>query len=328
MEEATHKFPHHIVTHRRIILTRAVKPSTLVNYSAGLICFTKFCDDYCVPEEQRMPASKDLLSLFITTQGAGSVAHGAMKNWIAGLELWHHVNSAPWHGTALLDRVLDGSSRLAPESSSRAKCDPVTLQHIQALRDNLDLTNNFNTAVFAVACIALWCCCRLGELLIDLDFDPKEHISCSTPIRRTVTSAGLPHTAFHVPSTKTTGSHGTDIFVSDSTCHCSGVFALEHHLKSNANIPKNAPLFAFETADGGWAPMHRKWFMDRCNTIWSKCDLASRMGHDFRIGGTTHLLLLGIDPWVVMALGRWSGKSFLKYWRKCEEVLPLMLGFH
>lgn len=49
-------------------------------------------------------------------------------------------------------------------------------------------------------------------------------------------------------------------------------------------------------------------------------------GHGFRIGGTTHLLLHGVDPWVVMKQGRWSSAAFLLYWRNVEEILPLFIG--
>ena len=67
--------------------------------------------------------------------------------------------------------------------------------------------------------------------------------------------------------------------------------------------------------------------MDRCNEIWLEEDLASAKGHGFHIGGTTHLLLLGMDPWVVMVQGQWSSQSFLGYWHKCEEILSLFIGF-
>jgi len=56
------------------------------------------------------------------------------------------------------------------------------------------------------------------------------------------------------------------------------------------------------------------------NEVWVQEDLSSIKGHRFRIGGTTHLLLIGVDPWIVMVQGRWSSHSFLGYWRKCEEI--------
>jgi len=89
--------------------------------------------------------------------------------------------------------------------------------------------------------------------------------------------------------------------MSDSTCHCSTTTAFKHHLSSNTNIPPTAPLFAFETANGQWAPMNGLWFLEGCNEIWAKEGFTLIKGHEFQIGGTTHLLLLGFNPWVVKA---------------------------
>jgi len=41
------------------------------------------------------------------------------------------------------------------------------------------------------------------------------------------------------------------------------------------------------------------------------------------MGGTTHNLLLGVDPFVVIIRRRWSD-SFLACWRHCGEILPLV----
>ena len=49
------------------------------------------------------------------------------------------------------------------------------------------------------------------------------------------------------------------------------------------------------------------------------------MGHNFHIGGTTHLLLLGMDPFIVMVQGHWKSDAFLTYWCHCEEILPLFI---
>ena len=55
--------------------------------------------------------------------------------------------------------------------------------------------------------------------------------------------------------------------------------------------------------------------------------MGERKGHTFRIGGTTHLLLLGVEPMIVMVIGRWSSKAFLGYWRICNEILAMFVGF-
>jgi hypothetical protein len=156
MDEQLETFSPGIIARRRIIMSRAVLPKTLGNYTARLIQFTKFCDDLNISEQNRMPASELLLATFVTTCGAGSVAKGAMEQWILGLELWHHINNAPWRGGRLLKCAVQGSAAIAPSSSTEAKRDPVTLQHLQCLCDHLDLSTSFDAAVFAVACIAFF----------------------------------------------------------------------------------------------------------------------------------------------------------------------------
>ena len=33
-----------------------------------------------------------------------------MRAWVIGLELWHHINGAPWHGSSHLKRAAQGAS--------------------------------------------------------------------------------------------------------------------------------------------------------------------------------------------------------------------------
>jgi hypothetical protein len=119
---------------------------------------------------------------------------------------------------------------------------------------------------------------------------------------------------------------GDDLQLIDVDDPTSPVIALEQHLLCNLRVPNHAPLFAFEKADGGWAPLTRDWFLGRCGEVWAKTGLDGIQGHGFRIGGTTHMLMLGIDPWIVMVVGRWSSSAFLLYWRKIEQILPDLVG--
>ena len=100
-----------------------------------------------------------------------------MRQWIAGLKLWHCINEAPWYGGTELERAIQGASHFAPPSSFSTKRDPVTMLYLCALCSHLDLTDTFDIAVFAVACVAFWSCSHLGELLIDSNFDPALHVS-------------------------------------------------------------------------------------------------------------------------------------------------------
>lgn len=156
-------------------------------------------------------------------------------------------------------------------------------------------------------------------------FDIARHVSRSTHIRRRTLPNQIPFTVFHIPWTKTTHGEGADIVASKVDDLTNPVTALDHHLSANSNVPMTAPLFAYETADGGWAPLTRPWFLARCNQVWRGAGLLELTGHCFRIGGASELLLRGIPPDVVAMQGHWKSRAFLDYWRKIESILPLFV---
>ena len=166
-------------------------------------------------------------------------------------------------------------------------------------------------------------------MLIDSKFEPKIHVSRSAHIKCGTTSNGSAFTNLTIPHTKTK-PNGDDIWMTNTLCDCSPTYTFDHHLRSNLAVPGNAPLFAFKTGVGTWSPMRWTWFLSCCAAVLDCVGLQSIKGHGFRIGWTTHLLLLGVDPWVAMVQGRWSSQSFLGYWCKCEEILPLFISssFH
>jgi len=177
-----------------------------------------------------------------------------MRTWLEGLRLWHTINEAPWHGGSALKATLKGAGKFAPPSSHQAKREPVTIDHLRVLHHRLDMSDAFDIAIFAIACIAFWCCCRLGELMLDSQHDPRSHVSCATDIKRGVASNNLNYITFTLPHTKTK-EEGEAIHTMDTLCICSPTSSLKHHLQASTNIPHHAPLFAFETSDGSWSPM-------------------------------------------------------------------------
>ena len=165
----------------------------------------------------------------------------------------------------------------------------------------------------------------MGELTFDDAFNPLIHIVHSSLVCG-LTASNRQYGKCWLPRTKTK-PHGDWLLYTDSQCACSAHRTLLFHLLINARLLKNLPLFAFETLDSGWSPMRKAWFLTRCRHAWSSHFPSPVLGHSFRIGGTTHLLLLGVDPFIVMVQGRWSSNSFLAYWRNCEEIVPLFISF-
>ncbi|KAG2756260.1 hypothetical protein P692DRAFT_20715949 [Suillus brevipes Sb2] len=321
--------PESIILKMFFVALHSLDVDTRSNYGAGLLRFTQFCDRISISEDKRMPASSKLLSAFVA-DASGTVSNSTVNNWLSGLHYWHIVNGAEWHGASseLLRHMRRGLARLVPPSSKRARRPPVTLEALTQLRNGLDLSNSFDISVFAIACVAFWCCCRLGELVIPSinTFNSVKHVSRSILPIAISDSNNVRSSTFHIPWTKTTVTEGADISVTarlHATCPHAALFL---HLSASTNIPSHAPLFAFETADNCWSPMTKPWFLQRCNDVWVAAGHPHMPGHAFRIGGATELLLEGVPPDIVAVQGRWKSRAFLDYWRKIETILPLFIS--
>ena len=69
------------------------------------------------------------------------------------------------------------------------------------------------------------------------------------------------------------------------------------HLRTNI-VPNDAHIFSYRSPQG-LKSLTKPMFLQRCNEIWQPLGYPRTMGHCFRIGGTTELLLAGIPPEVV-----------------------------
>ncbi|KAF8579708.1 hypothetical protein K439DRAFT_1648407 [Ramaria rubella] len=298
-------FPSSHIHQMQDIICASVIKKTRGNWGASILQFNQYCDSIHVPEEGCMPAPEILLRLFVANCGAGLVTDDCISSWLAGIHRWHQIHDAPWFGDKAISLVIKGTSRLVPEESHRPTRSPVSIQHIECLCAHLYLSNTFNTSVFAIATIAFYGCCQLGELTI--------------PSR--VAHNGRLFTTIHIPWSKTHLGKGNNLHLINTQSSSSPISALEHHLVVNSNIPHNAPLFTWHTATDTWEPMTKEWFMHHCNNIFCEHNLQVIDGHNFCIRGTMWLLLLGIDPWIIKVIGRWSSAALLLYWRKIEHIL-------
>ncbi|KAF8418381.1 DNA breaking-rejoining enzyme [Boletus edulis BED1] len=309
------------------VMIYSLDKDTRSNYGSGLLRFTQFCDNINIPENDRMPASQELIAAFAASH-AGRASDKTLNNWLAGLHFWHTVNGVPWHGSDMLRSVRRGFAKLVPATSRRAKRPPVTIEALTLLHDNLDANSPFDCAVAAAAFTAFWSCCRLGELLprSSTDFSLSKHVTRSIlPFITKRLPDGTTFLSFHIPWTKTTQEKGADISVT-ARPHCTDpLSALISHEHINNNLPAHAPLFAYRSG-AGWSPLTKINFIAWCNDIWASLGLPRMPGHAFRIGGTTEMLLEGINPDIIAVQGRWSSRAFLEYWRRIETVLPLFIS--
>ncbi|TFK32546.1 hypothetical protein BDQ12DRAFT_701132 [Crucibulum laeve] len=140
------------------VLLNSLESKTCENYGAGLLRFHQFCDSENITESDRMPAPESLLAAFFS--------RSTMNSWLAGIHFWHTFNGASWLGGDVLNATKKGLSKMVPSLSTKQPRPPVTLHYMNILLHGLDLSNAFDAAVWAVASISFWSCCRYAPTIL------------------------------------------------------------------------------------------------------------------------------------------------------------------
>ena len=241
----------------------SLAPATKSTYSAGLFCFTQFCDKYEIPKSDHMPTSFLILVVFIS-EHIGSVSGKTIRGWLSGLKAWHDTYHTEWCSD---DRWLQMAWVMANKEGTAfhlKQHHPVTLDHLLTLYEGLDLMSPTHTACWAITACSVWGVCQfvfppshvpllpdlplsLGKLTVSSiqAIDPKLHVTCSTIIISYTNCDMSTGTSFHVPWTKTMREDGATITLTACDNHIFLIKALTFHFLMNSQIPDNAPLFAF-----------------------------------------------------------------------------------
>ncbi|KAJ3774000.1 hypothetical protein FB446DRAFT_686865 [Lentinula raphanica] len=314
------KYPLDLIESGQKAVSAGLADSTKSSYGAGILRFNQFCDSMGVAENLQMPADETLIIGFVGHH-MGSRSGSCIKSWLSAIQAWHALAGAPWPTDSKLLKLARKGARIAGTKFRRPQRNPITLAYLLALYSSIDSSDPFHSAVWAVACIAFWGCRRLGELTIPSQngFNPKYHASRSTEfkIARNPDNS-FRSISFHIPWTKTTQEEGATI-VGTAQTNSLGPFcpvtAVSNYLKANPNIPSKFSLFAYVDSNNRPRNMVKSNFLSFCDKIWKSKNLENVHGHSFRIGGAVELLLAGVTPEVVAAIGGWTSLAFLLYWR-------------
>lgn len=181
------------------------------------------------------------------------------------------------------------------ESSLSPPRPPVTRAMIVVLASHLNPADPLDACCLAAASAAFWGQLRLGEILSPWESSfPSSHISRRIHLSSPFNNNGS--RKLFLPFTKVKKNKGEEVIL----------------CRQRDSSDPDLPLFCY-LLPAGLRCLTRRKLLARCNEIWSTAGFKTVSGHSFRIGGTTEMLLSGVPPDVVKALGRWSSDSFLRY---------------
>ncbi|KAF8868769.1 hypothetical protein CPB85DRAFT_1242511, partial [Mucidula mucida] len=312
------------VTQVQLVLDQSFKESTLRSYASGLLVFHAFCDSRSVPEDQRTPASPDLIALWISTI-IGSYAGGTVNNYTFGVRAWHIIHGVDWRmKEPELDALIWAAEKLQPVHSKRKKHQPYTVAFIEALLNNLNHEDPFDSAVISCLTTAFYSGARLGEFTVPRleDFRARDHVTRAN-MRLSVNKNGFEVTVFHIPKTKAEPVNGEDMYWACQNGATNPKSALDNHFQVN-NPSRDSHLFAYRHKKNGreiLRPHTKPAFLSRLAKAAKSQGLEPLQGHGIRIGSTLEYLLRGLSFEVVKVLGRWKSDAFLVYLRKQTKIM-------
>ncbi|QRW12390.1 Reverse transcriptase domain protein [Ceratobasidium sp. AG-Ba] len=197
------------------------------------------------------------------------------------------------------------------------------------LYNGLNLATHRDASTFAAACTFLWGQMRTGE---GLGTSRAVHLPSKHPSRHSLlnpfSEAGS--CELILPCTKTRQHSGDRVSILRQSGPADPIWALQNHLYINRKVPHTFHLFGYmRLVNGAWSPrcLTKEELLSRCNEIWGPKGHPRITGHSFRIGGTTELLLRGVDPEIVKQMGRWSSDAHMQYWRKTKEIAAAQAEF-
>lgn len=294
--------------------------TTKRTYGAGLTAFHVFCDKEQITESDRAPCSSDLLAGFVASL-AGLYSGKTIRNYVAGVRAWHLMHRLPWQTDELeLNRLLTGADKLTPPSSVRPPREPITVDYIATIREQLDISKPLDAAFYACLTIGFYSCIRLGEFTVPKasDFSSKIHVTNGN-VHEEIDRSGNLTTVIHLPWTKTHIA-GEDVSFAAQEGPTDPVSALINHRAIN-NPHEHHHLFAYKTTQGRMLPMTRNVFLNRLKHAASAAGLPCHSGHSIRIGSTLEYLLRGLSFETIKVLGRWKSDAFRAYLRKHGKIL-------
>ncbi|PBK65264.1 hypothetical protein ARMSODRAFT_1052750 [Armillaria solidipes] len=249
LPNTAHRQGERPVAEVQAVLGLAWAPGTMKGHTSGIRQFVDFCRRKAIPRNERFPVSETLLCRFAASY-KGIMTADAVRNKLYGVRTLHIFHNLPYNDGILLKYTLEGIDKATPESSRKPPRPPITIEMITMLHDDLDLFDNTDSAVLALATTAFFGQIRLGELFPDAQ-DIRKFKGKYNPVLKDLAQ---PHSAhgsrkLHLPWTKTKKNRGEDVILCKQNGAADPINAMLHHIHKN-RLSENSPIASYIAPNG------------------------------------------------------------------------------
>jgi hypothetical protein len=291
--------------------------STSKNHEYTVKRFVQFAGKCGIKESDALPCDAEMLCMWIA-DGIGRTGVGTATANIAALSAWHRNRNIPFEIPLKMKTIKRAIKLHWPEEKQQKPIrPPISPSMIRLLTAAWSKGSPRKKCALAIALCAFMGQMRLGELLpVSQDKIARERLPSRG--RWSLNTESNEASSIFLPWTKTTGKAGASVTLPPQSHPIDPTTAMCHHLIASPLYDSN--LICEYLEEDCVKVLDKESFMKMCNEVWSIEGFPRITGHSFRIGGTTSLLLAGIDTQIVKGMGRWSSDAFKCYWRKVEVL--------
>ena len=251
---------------------------------------------------------------------AKSVKHSTIKGYLAAVRHLHircgyQLNLTKCLRLHLVCRGIKRSQGI----SIRTRL-PITVAHLRFFYSILaiEYTSNYDSLmIWAAMTLAFFGFMRLGELTCNSRFNPDTHL---TPLDITFhpSQSNPCHLSVRVKVSKTDPFRvGHTLYIGKTNGNVCPVQAMKLYLSKRGITP--GPLFKFLSGK----PLTKDALTAETRQLLSFLGIkgSDYAGHSYRIGAATAAASVGLPPWLVKTLGRWSSDCYERYIQCPQSIL-------
>ena len=249
-----------------------------------------------------------------------SIKYSSIKGYLAAVRHFHIRRGfvLDLNKCLRLQLVCRGIKRSQGTHTTRVRL-PITIKHLRLFHSLLALSytpNHDSVMLWAAMTLAFFGFLRLGELTCNTKFSPEEHLS-PDDITFLPSWEHLDHMSVRIKISKTDPFRaGQSILIGKTSQPVCPVQAMKAYL--SIRNPAPGPLFLYVTGK----PLTKEALTLETRQLLSQSGFTPSQyaGHSYRIGAATTAASVGLPPWLIKTLGRWSSDCFERYIR-CPQPL-------
>lgn len=296
---------------QRYIL-HSLAPRSQATYRSGWSSYLQFC---YLHRLAHLPPTESSLSYYVSSLADRLLTHATIKVYLSAI-VYHAGllgHSVDLESMRRLHYALIGIRRAQGGRLSRPLRDPITRQHLLALRHHLTISY---LPLDALMLWAAFTAAFFGLLRSSEYTSPSASSTSSATLWRSHVSFSrdASRATLFLPISKTDQfGRGVDVRLFSLPSLLCPVSALRHYLSARSSA--SAPLFLFANGDF----LTRDRVADVLRQVFPAQPNLNT--HSFRIGGASALANAGVPDYAIQILGRWSSDSFLRYLRTPEPSI-------